>query len=133
MGSVFPANAAPGGKPWEAAMVVNWQEMLGEAVKALGALAKGNPAIMDGYKAIDASGSALGALDAKTRELISLAVAATTRCDTCIAVHAQAASEAGASRAELLEALGVAISLNSGAALVYSSRILEAFDALAKK
>ena len=114
-------------------MVVNWQELLGEAVKALGALAKGNPGIMDGYKAIDASGSALGALDAKTRELISLAVAATTRCDTCIGLHAQAASEAGASRAELLEALGVAISLNSGAALVYSSRILEAFDALAKK
>ena len=114
-------------------MVENWQEKMGEAVKALGALAKGNPGIMDGYKALDASGSALGALDAKTRELISLAVAATTRCDTCIAVHAQAAAEAGASREELLETLAVAITLNSGAAFVYSSRVLEAFDAFSKK
>lgn len=114
-------------------MVLNWKEMLGQAVNALGNLAKGNPAIMDGYKALDASGSALGALDAKTRELISLAVAATTRCDTCIAVHAQAAAEAGASREELLEALAVAITLNSGAAFVYSSRILEAYDTFTQK
>ena len=133
MGSVFPTNAAVGGKPREAAMVVNWQEFLGEAVNTLGGLAKGNPGIMDGYKGLDGAGSAFGALDAKTRELISLAVAATTRCDTCIAVHAQAAAEAGASREELLEALAVAITLNSGAAFVYSSRILEAFDAFAKK
>ena len=114
-------------------MVVNWQEFLGEAVNTLGGLAKGNPGIMDGYKALDGAGNAFGALDAKTRELISLAVAATTRCDTCIAVHAQAAAEAGASREELLEALAVAITLNSGAAFVYSSRILEAFDAFSKK
>ena len=114
-------------------MVVNWQETLGEAVKALGALAKGNPGIMDGYKALDGAGSAHGALDLKTRELISLAVAATTRCDTCIAVHAKAAAEAGASREELLEALAVAITLNTGAAFVYSSRILDAYDTFSKK
>ena len=77
--------------------------------------------------------SAHGALDLKTRELISLAVAATTRCDTCIAVHAKAAAEAGASREELLEALAVAITLNTGAAFVYSSRILEAYDTFSKK
>ena len=113
-------------------MVVNWQESLGEAVKALGALAKGNPGIMDGYKALDGAGSAHGALDLKTRELISLAVAATTRCDTCIAVHAKGAVDAGATREELLEALGVAIGLNAGAAFVYSARAVDAFDALSK-
>jgi len=64
--------------------------------------------------------------------LIALAVAATTRCDTCIAIHAKAAAEAGARREELLEALGVAVGLNAGAAMVYSSHILEAFDTLSK-
>ncbi len=41
-------------------------------------------------------------LDAKTRELIALAVAVTTRCESCISVHAEEAVKAGASEAELL-------------------------------
>ncbi|MCD4541342.1 carboxymuconolactone decarboxylase family protein, partial [Klebsiella pneumoniae subsp. pneumoniae] len=35
-------------------------------------------------------------------------------------------------REEIAEALGVAITLNAGAALVYSSRALDAFDNLPK-
>ena len=58
------------------------------------------------------------ALDAKTREL-ALAVAVTTRCDGCIASHAAAARQAGASQQEVAEALGTAIALNAGAAYVY--------------
>lgn len=55
-------------------------------------------------------------------------MAVTTRCDGCISVHANEALKAGASREELSEALGVAVELNTGAALVYSTRALEAFD-----
>lgn len=113
-------------------MLVDWQDLLKEAMKSFGDLAKGNPKIMQGIENFDAAGAAHGALDAKTRELISLAVAATTRCDTCIAVHAKAAVAAGASRQELLEALGVAVGLNAGAAFVYSSRALNAFDTFSK-
>ncbi len=113
-------------------MLVEWQELLQNAMKGFGELAKGNPKIMEAIQTLDAAGATHGVLDAKTRELIALAVAATTRCDTCIAVHAKAAAAAGASRQELLEALGVAVSLNAGAAFVYSSRALEAFDALSE-
>jgi AhpD family alkylhydroperoxidase len=111
-------------------MVVDWQNLLKSAVGAIGELAKGNPKVPDVMKSLNDAGSVHGALDDKTRELIALAVASTTRCDTCIAVHAKAAVAAGATREELTEALGVAIGLNAGAALVYSSRALEAFDAL---
>ena len=52
-------------------------------------------------------------LDAKTRELIALAVAVTTRCDGCITVHTDAAIKAGASKEEIAEALGVAVALNA--------------------
>ncbi|MDR2255111.1 carboxymuconolactone decarboxylase family protein [Galactobacter valiniphilus] len=69
-------------------------------------------------------------LDAKTRELISLAVAVTTRCDGCIASHTTAAIKAGATREEVAEALSVAVQLNAGAAMVYSSRVLDAYDGL---
>ncbi|MFT9214947.1 MAG: carboxymuconolactone decarboxylase family protein [Acetobacter malorum] len=67
-------------------------------------------------------------LDAKTRELIALAVAVTTRCDGCISVHTVAAKKAGATKEEIAEALGVAVALNAGAAVVYSSRVLDAFE-----
>ena len=114
-------------------MLQDWKSFLQSGVGAIGALAKSNSGIMQGVEAIGKAGAAKGALDDKTRELIALGVAATTRCDTCIAVHAAEAVKAGATRDELLEALAVAVSLNAGAALVYSSRILDAYDQFAKK
>ncbi|MEI6934287.1 carboxymuconolactone decarboxylase family protein, partial [Klebsiella pneumoniae] len=59
---------------------------------------------------------------------ISLAVAVTTRCDGCISIHSQAALKAGASREEIAAALAVAVSLNAGAAVVYSSHVMEAIN-----
>jgi hypothetical protein len=51
------------------------------------------------------------------------------RCDGCIAVHAAAAREHGATKEESSEALAVAVGINAGAAVVYSTRALDAFDA----
>jgi AhpD family alkylhydroperoxidase len=59
--------------------------------------------------------------------LIALAVAVTTRCDGCIAVHTEAAIRHGATKDEIAEALGVAVALNAGSALVYSTRVMDAF------
>lgn len=108
--------------------MADWKEAIGANLETLGLLGKGNPEIMQALGTIDAAAKSKKALDDKTRELIALAVAATTRCEGCIAIHAKAAVKAGASRDELLETLAVAIALNAGAAAVYSSRILEAFD-----
>jgi AhpD family alkylhydroperoxidase len=83
---------------------------------------------MKGIASLGQAGEKTNHLDAKTRELISLAVAVTTRCDGCIAFHASEAKKAGAAVEELSEALGVAINLNAGAALVYSARTLDAFS-----
>jgi alkylhydroperoxidase/carboxymuconolactone decarboxylase family protein YurZ len=44
-------------------------------------------------------------------------------------VHTDAAIRNGASREEIVEALGVAASVNAGAALVYSTRVLDAHAA----
>jgi AhpD family alkylhydroperoxidase len=57
-----------------------------------------------------------------------ISVAVTVRCDGCIAVHSEAAARHGASREEIAEALGVATAVNAGAALVYSSRVLDAYE-----
>jgi AhpD family alkylhydroperoxidase len=63
--------------------------------------------------------------------LIALGVAISLRCDGCITVHVAAARKLGASKEEIAEALGVAVSINAGAAIVYSTRALDAFDATA--
>jgi AhpD family alkylhydroperoxidase len=54
-------------------------------------------------------------------------VAVTLRCDGCIAVHTEAAIKHGATKEEIAEVLGVAITVNAGAALVYSTRVMDAF------
>lgn len=82
------------------------------------------------YMALDEAAEENHVLDAKTRELISIAVAITTRCDGCIAAHADAAINAGATREEVAATLATAISLNAGAAYIYSLRALEAYDTL---
>ena len=49
-----------------------------------------------------------------------------TRCDGSIAAHAAAAKKLGVTNGEVAEAPGVAINLNAGAALVYSSHVMDA-------
>jgi AhpD family alkylhydroperoxidase len=77
---------------------------------------------------LSAAGAKTNHLDAKIRELIALAVAITLRCDGCITVHTDAAIKQGASREEIADALGVAVSVNAGAALVYSARVIGAYE-----
>jgi AhpD family alkylhydroperoxidase len=103
-----------------------YREKLGAT---LGELGKINPDILRANDMISHAAPKPQTLDAMTRELIALAVAVTTRCDGCIAFHADAAKKAGASKEEVAEALGVAIALNTGAALVYSARAMDAFGA----
>lgn len=110
-------------------MLVDWKEFLKANAEAFMNLGKSNPELTRTVMSLPNVGSK-EALDNKTKELISLAVAATTRCDGCIAVHTAGAIKAGATREEVVETLAVAIAMNAGAATVYSSRILEAYDQL---
>jgi AhpD family alkylhydroperoxidase len=108
--------------------MLNWKEYGEQLSGRLGELAKHSPDTMKGVMTLGAAGEKANHLGEKTRELIALAVAVTTRCDGCIAAHAAGAKKAGATAEELSEALGVAIALNAGAALVFSARTLDAFD-----
>ena len=59
----------------------------------------------------------------ETKELLALAIAVTRECDGCIAAHAQGAARNGATDAE---ALGVAMLMNGGPAMVYGPRAFAA-------
>jgi len=109
-------------------MFQNWPEHTAHVKKSCGERGKNHPKMLQAYGALEQAAAA-EALDAKTRELIALAVAITTRCESCISVHAAAAAKAGATESEIAGALATAISLNAGAAYTYALRALEAVDA----
>jgi AhpD family alkylhydroperoxidase len=69
-----------------------------------------------------------GVLPAKTKELIAIAVAHATHCPYCIDHHVKAAKKAGATEAEVSEAIIVAIALCAGAAYTSAGMALEAFE-----
>ncbi len=112
--------------------MLDWNTYREQLVTGVGGLAKLNPDTVKGCTTLSRAGQKAGHLDEKTRELIALAVAITLRCDGCITVHTAAARERGASKEEIAEVLGVAVSVNAGAAVVYSTRALDAFDAAAE-
>ena len=107
----------------------DWSSYREALMGRIGDLGKLSPDSVGGYLMASGAGAKTGQLDEKTRQLISLAVAVTTRCDGCISVHAQKAVQNGATKEEVAEALGVAIAMNAGAALVYSARALDAVEA----
>lgn len=110
-------------------MMLDWNEYQKQLLATFGDMGRTSPDILRGYRTLSEAASKTGKIDAKTRELIALAVAVTLRCDGCITTHTDAAARHGATKEEVIEALGVAITVNAGAALVYSARTLDAFAA----
>jgi AhpD family alkylhydroperoxidase len=111
--------------------MMDWTNYRNLLMGRIGELGKLSPDSVGGYLMASGAGAKTGHLNEKTRQLISLAVAVTTRCDGCISVHSQKAVENGATSKEVAEALGVAIAMNAGAALVYSARALDAVQTAA--
>ena len=110
--------------------MLDWNTYPAEISARVKEMSRLAPNAVAGFLALDKGANNTSHLDAKTRELIALAVAVTTRCDGCIGVHTDHAIKAGATREEVAETLGVAIALNAGAALVYSARVLDAYAAI---
>lgn len=83
------------------------------------------PAPADAFKAFSQSVFADGALPAKTKQLIALAVAHVTQCPYCIRGHTKAAMSRGATPQEIMEAIWVAAEMRAGAAVAHSALALE--------
>ncbi|MGH7887216.1 MAG: carboxymuconolactone decarboxylase family protein [Candidatus Binatia bacterium] len=69
-----------------------------------------------------------GRIPKKYRELIAIAVSATTQCPYCTEAHAKAAHKAGATREEVVEASLIAAALRAGAAATHGAMALKFFD-----
>ena len=74
-----------------------------------------------------------GALTAKTKALIAVALSVSVRCDPCVTVHVKNAIKAGATREEVAEAAGVAIMMGGGPSSIYAAIVLDAYDQFSEK
>ena len=85
------------------------------------------PDVYAGYGELGNAAMRDGAISARTKELVALAIAVAVRCDGCIASHSRNASKAGATREEVAEVLGVALMMSGGRGTVYAPRAYDAF------
>jgi AhpD family alkylhydroperoxidase len=94
-------------------------------------LSKAIPETWGAFAKLHQSAVGDGALPARTKELMALAIAVVKQCDGCIAYHAKAAARRGATPDEVAEALGVALLMDGGTASVYGPRAWEAYNEFA--
>jgi len=74
-----------------------------------------------------------GVVSAKVKELVALGIAICATCDYCIAIHVKKCFDAGATKDEIAEVLGVAILRGGGPALTYSTFAAQAIEEFAPK
>ena len=106
----------------------DWKAIAADMGPLLKEMRAGAPETLTGFSPRARGALDAGALDTKTKELIALAMSVSVRCDPCIAFHAKAAVDQGASRDEVLETVATAIYMGAGPAFMYAAQALEAFD-----
>lgn len=111
----------------------DYQETAKAVSTGAAALRKAHPKMMEAFAALGAATYPDGVLDAKTKELIALAISISVRCDGCVAAHSESAWKKGITREELVEAIGVAIHMGGGPSMVYGAEVLRAYDAFAEQ
>lgn len=84
-------------------------------------LASHAPEAMTAFVAFDRAALAGGALSAKVKELMAIAVALTTQCPYCIELHSIKARESGATESEIAETVLVAAALRAGGAITHGT------------
>ena len=113
-------------------MTKSYPEITKRIVQGIRTLHKNIPDTMKGFSAMSKGATADGALDPKTKELIALAIGVAVRCDGCIGFHMDALVRLGATREEVEEALGMAVYMGGGPALMYAADAIQAYDQFAE-
>jgi AhpD family alkylhydroperoxidase len=104
---------------------VDYREQLEERLAQLG---RELPGPMTGFARLHRRAVQEGALPAKVKEMMALAISIVLGCEGCIAYHVHDAVEAGATRAELLETIGVGLLMGGGPGSIYAAHALEAIE-----
>ena len=98
--------------------------------ESLATFRKAQPETMRGFSQLAQASMAEGAISARHKELIALAIGISQRCSGCIGFHVKALIKLGCSRAELEEMLTICVYMGGGPSLMYASEALAAWDRL---
>ena len=109
-------------------MVENYTNLIAAVSANSAKLRKDIPEVMQGFNAMAQAASKAGALDAKTKELIAMALSVAARCDPCVGYHAKALVKLGATRAEVEEMLGMCVYMGGGPSLMYAAAAIAAYE-----
>jgi len=109
-------------------MAEDYIELRNHLDESLTRLGKEIPGPMTGFARLHRKGVEDGALSGKVKELMALAISIVVGCEGCIAYHVQDAIQAGATRSELLETVGVGLFMGGGPGSIYAAHALEAID-----
>jgi AhpD family alkylhydroperoxidase len=111
-------------------MTKSYREITKSVSGSLARLRADQPELMKAFSALSTAATQDGTLSHKTKELIALALGVAGHCDACVGFHLKALIRAGATRAEVEEALGVAVYMGGGPSLMYAADALQAFEEL---
>jgi AhpD family alkylhydroperoxidase len=112
----------------EVIQMADMKESIREMKRGMGALTQAAPEQMKGFHEFMGSVMEPGALDAKTKELVALGMALTSRCKYCIGIHTQGAFKAGATEQEIWEVATVAVVMGGGPALTHVAELYKALQ-----
>ncbi|MDG2403933.1 MAG: carboxymuconolactone decarboxylase family protein [Paracoccaceae bacterium] len=110
---------------------MNWSIFLNDTLRRMGAFQAEAPDIFSGFNIMGKAAKKNGVLDEKTKELIALGIAISTRCDSCIGFHVKSLVRLGTTRAEFCEALEMISFMGGGPSITFSAKALEAYDEFA--
>lgn len=116
-----------------ATMQENYKEAARRAGLRSAKLGEAAPEVMKNFAGFAGTVLKDGAISLKVKELIGVALAVQAHCKMCIFAHVKNAIQAGVTREELVEALGVAVLMGGGPASAYSAIALEVFDQFSAK
>lgn len=107
------------------------QSLIRDINTALKPFRSSQSAAIQGFAQLALASMAEGAVSAKHKELIALAIGVTQRCSGCIGFHIKALQKLGATRQELDEMLAVAVYMGGGPALMYAAEAIHAWEEMA--
>jgi len=106
----------------------NYVELYRDLEERLAQFGREMPGPMSGFARLHKKAVEDGALSAKVKEMMALAVSVAIGCEGCIAYHTHDAIQAGATRAELLETISVGVMMAGGPGTIYAAHALDAVE-----
>ena len=109
-------------------MTASYKDLAGQISNKLKDFNKEIPETMQGFMQMSKATHADGALSAKQKELIAMAIGIAARCQGCLAFHAQACVKMGVTRAEFEEMIQVAVYMGGGPSLMTAAEAMIAYE-----